>query len=124
MNLFENKEIRTIYDNVHQKHWFCVVDICAVLRDTDYNTARNYWKWFKSRLNSNCGQEVTVSNQFKFPALDGKLRYTDVMDAEGILRLIQMCPSPKAEKFKLWVAKLLESGQSFAECLVKGTENV
>ena len=122
MNLFENKEIRNIYDSGSQKHWFCVVDVCAALRDTDYKTARNYWKWYKNRINSKSGQRVTVTNQLKLPALDGKLRYTDVMDAEGVLRLIQMCPSPEAEKFKLWIADLINKGQSFAECLIKGTE--
>ena len=122
MNLFDNKEIRIIFDNTHKKHWFSAIDICAAIRDTNYKTARNYWKWLKNKLNLQRNQPVNVTNQLKLPALDGKMRYTDVLDAKEVLHLIRMCPSPKADKFRLWVMNLVESGQSFAECLIKSTE--
>ena len=112
MALFEGFIIRSVWDESLQKYWFSVVDICAALTSSDYQTARNYWKWFKHKLNrqgnplvtSGCGTErVLVSKQVQFPAQDGKLRYTDVLDAEGVFQLIQLCPSPKADAFRRWL---------------------
>ena len=104
--LFEEKQVRTIWDEEAEKWWFSVVDICAVLTDSDYQKARNYWKWLKNKLSDEGSQLVSVANQLKMEAFDGKMRPTDVMDTEQILRLIQSIPSKKAEPFKLWLAKV------------------
>ena len=80
------------------------MDVCAALTGSDYQRARNYWKWLKHKLKNQSGEPVSISNQLKFEASVGKLRFTDVMDAEEILRLIQIFPSPKADAFKLWIA--------------------
>ena len=82
-------------------------DVIAVLTDSDYQTARNYWKVLKHRLqNEGARQTVTNCNQLKMMASDGKMRNTDVADTEELLRIIQSIPSPKAEPFKLWLAKV------------------
>ena len=104
--LFEEKQVRTLWDEEAEKWWFSVVDICAVLTDSDYQKARNYWKWLKNKLNEEGSQVVSNTNQLKMEAPDGKMRPTDVMDTEQILRLIQSIPSKKAEPFKLWLAKV------------------
>ena len=124
MNLFENKRIRSCWDNTSKKWWFSVVDICAVLTDSDYNAARNYWKWLKNKLNRQKNQPVSVTNQLKMEALDGKLRYTDVMDAEEVLQLIKDFPSPKAEAFKIWIGALAAKGESAAKCLSEAVSKV
>ena len=110
MNLFENTPIRSAWDNISNKRWFSAVDVCAALTGSDYQRARNYWKWLKHKLKNRNGEPVSISNQLKFEASDGKLRFTDVMDAEEILRLIQIFPSPKADAFKLWIADLAAKG--------------
>ena len=112
---FENYKIRSARDIETNKHYFSVVDICAVLLDSNYQSARNYWKWLKNKLHG-CSLVVSI-NQLKFEAQDGKLRYTDVMDAEDILLLIQLFPSDKAEAFRVWIAKLVAEGQPVVECL-------
>ena len=119
MTLFQNKKIRSAWDNTSQKHWFSVVDICAALRDTNYQTARNYWKWLKYKLICQNSPLTKTSKQLKFEALDGKLRYTDVMDSEEILQLIQICPSPHAEAFRQWIGELLINEASVIECLAE-----
>ena len=82
-------------------------DVIAVLTDSDYQTAHNYWKVLKHRLqNEGASQTVTNCNQLKMMASDGKMRNTDVADTEELLRIIQSVPSPKAEPFKLWLAKV------------------
>lgn len=128
MQLFKDKKIRSVYDNTSKKHWFSVIDICAALRDCDYNTARNYWKWLKHKLFTSGNQLVSVTNQLKFEALDGKLRFTDVMDAGEVLQLIQICPSPKAEAFKLWIANLVTAGAdvvgALTEAVVKAKDKI
>ena len=106
IKLFEGKQVRHIWDEEAEKWWFSVVDICAVLTDNDYQTARNYWKWLKNRLNGEGSQLVSITNQLKMETPDGKMRQTDVMDTEQVLRLIQSIPSKKAEPFKLWLAKV------------------
>lgn len=85
---------------------FSVVDVVAVLTENDYQTGRKYWKTLKMRLNKEGSELVTNCYQLKMRANDGKLRDTDVMNAEQILRLIQSIPSKKAEPFKLWLAKV------------------
>ena len=124
MNLFENKRIRSCWDERAKKYWFSVIDVCAVLTDSDYKTARNYWKWLKDKLNRQSNQPVSVTNQLKMEALDGKLRFTDVMDAEGVLELIRVCPSPKAEAIKMWVAGLVARGESVAKYLGEAVSKV
>ena len=85
---------------------FSVVDVIAVLTDNDYQKSRNYWKWLKNKLNEEGSELVSNTNQLKMRAYDGKLRDTDVMNTEQVLRLIQSIPSKKAEPFKLWLAQV------------------
>ena len=122
MNPFENKRIRSCKVSASGNYMFSVLDIIAVLTDSDYQKARNYWKWLKNKINS--GQPVSESKQIHMEAQDGKLRLTDVMDAEGVLRLIQLCPSPKAEVFREWAAKLAKKGTNAAKQLTKAVTKV
>ena len=124
MNLFENKRIRSCWDEMSKKYWFSVIDVCAVLTDSDYKSARNYWKWLKNKLNRQSNQPVSVTNQLKMEALDGKLRFTDVMDAEGVLELIKACPSPKAEAFKVWIIALTAKRESVVKYLIEAVSKV
>ena len=104
IKLFENKRIRTAWDEEKQEWFFSIVDVCAVLTDSDYQTARNYWKWLKTKLIVEGSELVSNTNQLKMKAYDGKMRDTDVVSTEQVLRLIQSIPSPKAEPFKLWLS--------------------
>ncbi|MBU0568741.1 Bro-N domain-containing protein, partial [bacterium] len=101
--VFRKREIRkTIYKN---EWWFSVVDVIDAL--TDSADARNYWKVLKHRLiKEGADQTVTNCNQLKLVASDGKLRLTDCANTEGIFRIIQTIPSPKAEPFKRWLARV------------------
>jgi len=128
IKLFEEKKVRTLWDEEQEKWWFSVLDIIAILTDQpDYKKVRNYWKWLKNKLKeegsnlfSNQQSDEVVSNtnhltvknelvsntnQLKMLAPDGKMRLTDVADTEQILRLVQSIPSKKAEPFKMWLAK-------------------
>ncbi len=105
--IFENYKIRRIYDTKTETWFFSVVDIIRVLiQQPDFQAARNYWKVLKNRLSKEGSETVTTCNQLKMVAEDGKLRLTDVANAETLLRLIQSVPSPKAETIKLWLAKV------------------
>jgi DNA-damage-inducible protein D len=105
--IFEGHKIRRIYDEKTETWFFSVVDIIQVLTDQpDYQVARNYWKVLKNRLLKEGSQTVTNCNQLKMAAEDGRLRLTDVANAETLLRLVQSVPSPKAEPIKLWLAKV------------------
>ena len=106
LKLFEDKKIRAKWDEAEEKWYFSVVDIVSVLTDNDYQKSRNYWKWLKNKLNEEGSELVSNTNQLKMRAYDGKLRDTDVMTTEQILRLIQSIPSKKAEPFKLWLAQV------------------
>ena len=106
LKLFGDKKIRTKWNEEKEKWYFSVVDVIAVLTDNDYQKSRNYWKWLKNKLNEEGSQLVSATNQLKMRAYDGKLRNTDVMNTEQILRLIQSIPSKKAEPFKLWLAQV------------------
>jgi len=106
IKLFEEKQVRTIWDEENEKWWFSVVDICAVLTESDYQTARKYWKVLKGRLANEGNELVTNCYQLKMQSTDGKFYNTDVADTEQVLRLIQSIPSKKAEPFKLWLAKV------------------
>lgn len=104
---FENKQVRSHWDAEEEKWYFSIVDVIAVLTDSpNYQTARNYWKVLKNRLNKEGNETVTNCNQLKMRAADGKMRMTDVADTEQLLRLIQSVSSPKAEPFKQWLAKV------------------
>ncbi|MDQ5882530.1 MAG: family, N-terminal domain [Pseudomonadota bacterium] len=105
--LFENHQIRRIYDEQAETWWFSVVDIMQVLtQQPDYQTARKYWNKLKERLGKEGSQSVTDCHRLKLPAADGKNYLTDVATAETLLRLVQTVPSPKAEPIKLWLAKV------------------
>lgn len=107
IQLFEDKRIRTAWDEEKEEWYFSVVDVVAVLTDQpDYQAARNYWKVTKKRLKNEGNETVTACNQLKMTASDGKKRLTDVADTEQLLRIIQSIPSPKAEPFKLWLAQV------------------
>ena len=104
IQLFEEKKVRTVWDDAEEKWYFSIVDAVAVL--TDSADPRNYWKVFKHRLKKEGNQSVTDCNQLKLPSSDGKYYKTDVADTEQLFRLIQSIPSPKAEPFKLWMAQV------------------
>jgi hypothetical protein len=105
--IFEEHEIRRVYDEETETWWFSVVDIVQVLtQQPDYQAARNYWKVLKNRLSKEGSESVTKCNRLKLPAADGKNYLTDVATAETLLRLVQSVPSPKAEPIKLWLAKV------------------
>jgi len=104
--VFEGHEIRRVYDEETETWFFSVVDIVQVLtQQPDFQMARKYWNKLKERLGKEGSQLVTNCHRFKLPADDGKLRLTDVANAETLLRLVQSVPSPKAEPIKLWLAK-------------------
>ena len=105
--IFENKKVRSQYDADKGMWYFSIVDVVGVLTEQPtLDRARNYWKVLKSRLIKEGNETVTNCNQLKLEAEDGKLRLTDVGNVEDIFRLIQSIPSPKAEPFKQWLAKV------------------
>ena len=127
IKLFEEKNVRSVWDEEQEKWWFSILDIIAILTDQpDYKKVRNYWKILKYRLKeegselfsvanevvTNCNhlknetELVRNCNQLKLLAPDGKMRLTDVADTEQVLRLIQSIPSIKAEPFKMWLARV------------------
>ena len=105
--VFEDFEIRRVYDEKQEVWFFSVVDIIQVLtQQRDFQAARKYWNKLKERLVQEGSQTVTNCHQLKMQAQDGKMRITDAADPETLLRLIQSVPSPKAEPIKLWLAKV------------------
>ena len=107
IKIFEDKRIRTAWNEETEEWYFSVVDVVAVLTDqVDYQCARNYWKVMKKRLKDEGNETVTNCNQLKMRAADGKMRLTDVADTEQLLRIVQSIPSPKAEPFKMWLAQV------------------
>ena len=106
IQLFEERNVRTIWDDMQEKWYFSVVDVIQVLTANDYQTARKYWNKLKERILQEAGQPVTICHQFKLRAADGKMRLSDVADQEQLFRIIQSVPSPKAEPFKQWMAKV------------------
>ena len=103
-NLFEDKEIRSIWNNEKEDYYFSVVDVISAL--TDASIPKRYWSDLKKKLTDEGSQLYDKIVRLKMKATDGKMRNTDVLDTEGILRLIESVPSPKAEPFKLWLAHL------------------
>jgi hypothetical protein len=107
IKIFEDKKVRTLWNQNEEKWYFSMVDVIEILTDQiDYQGARNYWKVLKHRLLKEGNETVTNCNQLKLQAPDGKMRLTDVANTEQLFRLIQSIPSPKAEPFKLWLAKV------------------
>lgn len=107
IKLFGSDKIRAVWDEEQEKWYFSVVDVVAVLTESkDFQTARKYWNKLKQRLREEGFEPVTNCHQLKMPAADGKMRLTDVADTEQLLRIIQSVPSPKAEPFKMWLAKV------------------
>ncbi len=104
VKIFGERKVRSVWDDEAEKWYFSVVDVVAVL--TDSTDPRNYWKVLKNRLKKEGNETVTNCNQLKLRAEDGKMRLTDVADQEQLFRLIQSIPSPKAEPFKVWMAKI------------------
>ena len=104
IQLFEEKKVRTVWDDQEEKWYFSIVDVCAVL--TDSANPHTYWRVLKNRLSKEGNQTVTNCNALKMLAADGRMRMTDVADTEQLFRLVQSIPSPKAEPFKEWMAQV------------------
>lgn len=104
IKLFDEKLVRTVWDDEQGKWYFSVVDVVGIL--TDSPNPNNYWKVLKNRLKKEGSQSVTDCNQLKMLSRDGKYYKTDVLDTKQLFRLIQSIPSPKAEPFKLWLAQI------------------
>jgi len=103
IKLFEEKQVRAVWDETAEKWWFSVVDVVAVLTDSVDSPA--YWRKLKQRLKEEGNETVTNCHGLKMLAPDGKMRLTDVADTEQVLRLVQSMPGKKAEPFKLWLAR-------------------
>ena len=107
IRLFEEKKVRSIWSEENEKWFFSVIDIVAVLtHQLEYKKAQSYWTTLKGRLKKEGSEIVTRCDKLKLEANDGKKYLTDVADTETIFRLVQSIPSPKAEPFKLWIAKV------------------
>ena len=104
IKLFEGNQIRSIWDNEREEWYFSIVDIVGVL--TESENPRKYWSVLKTRLKKEGNELATICSQLKMKATDGKMRNTDVADMQGVFRIIQSVPSPKAEPFKMWLAEV------------------
>ena len=104
IKLFDQKQIRSLWDEEQEKWFFSIVDVIGVLSESE--NPNNYWKVLKNRLKKEGSELVTNCNQLKMQSKDGKYYKTDVADTEQLFRLIQSVPSPKAEPFKVWLAKV------------------
>lgn len=104
IKLFEDKQVRSVWDEDAEKWYISIVDVVSVL--TDSVDGRKYWNKLKQRLKEEGNETVTNCHQLKMQASDGKMRLTDVADVEQLFRLIQSIPSPKAEPFKMWLAEI------------------
>ncbi len=104
LHLFEEQQLRTVWDSEQEKWYISIVDVIAVL--TESRDANAYWRKLKQRLKAEGNETVTNCHGLKMVATDGKMRFTDVADTEQLFRLIQSIPSPKAEPFKLWLAQV------------------
>jgi len=105
--LFDNKQVRQLWDDAAEKWWFSIVDIIEILTNQpSHERARKYWSVMKTRLKQEGAEPTTICSQLRMQAADGKLRLTDVADTEQLLRVIQSVPSPKAEPFKRWLAQV------------------
>ena len=104
IKIFEEKKVRTLWDDETEEWYFSIIDVIAVLTESD--NPRKYWSVLKTRLKKEGNETATNCSQLKMPSLDGKMRLTDVATTEQLFRLIQSIPSPKAEPFKLWIAQI------------------
>lgn len=104
IQLFEEKKVRTVWDDETEEWYFSVVDTIEIL--TESPNPRKYWSVLKTRLRKEGSQLATNCSQLKMPASDGKYYKTDAMETQQLFRLIQSIPSPKAEPFKLWMAQV------------------
>jgi DNA-damage-inducible protein D len=126
IKLFESKKIRTHWDETEEQWYFSVIDVVEAL--TDSLNSRDYWFKMKTRVKSEDGIELsTICRQLKLKATDGKMRETDVADTKSLFRIIQSIPSPKAEPFKQWLAKVgyerMQELQDPAQSLDRAREN-
>ncbi len=106
IKIFDDKTVRTVWDGEHEKWYISIVDVIKILTDSVDPLA--YWRKLKQRLKAEGNQTVTIRHGLKMLASDGRMRITDVADTGQLFRLIQSIPSPKAEPFKLWLAKIAE----------------
>ena len=107
VKLFESKRVRTAWDEEKEEWYFSVVDVVGILTaQPTHDGARKYWSVLKTRLKQEGSELTTICSQLKMQSADGKYYNTDVADTKGILRIIQSIPSPKAEPFKIWLAKV------------------
>ena len=106
IQLFQERKVRTAWDDQEEKWYFSVVDVWVLTDSKDALTARKYWNKLKQRLKEEGNETVTNCHQLKMLAADGKMRLTDVADTEQLFRIIQSIPSPKAEPFKQWMAQV------------------
>ena len=104
IRIFGESQVRTLWDEEKEKYFFSVVDVVSVL--TESQDPKRYWSVLKVRLKKEGAEPTTICSTFKLRAMDGKMRMTDVGDKEQIFRIIQTIPSPKAEPFKQWMAKV------------------
>ena len=104
LQLFQDRKVRTVWDDQEEKWYFSIIDVCDVLTDSKDATA--YWRKLKQRLKAEGNETVTNCHALKLKAADGKMRLTDVADTEQLFRIIQSIPSPKAEPFKQWMAQV------------------
>ena len=104
IKVFENKKVRTAWNEETEDWYFSVIDVIEIL--TESENPRRYWSDLKIKLSTEGSELYDDIVQLKLPAADGKMRITDVLDTKGILRLVQSVPSPKAEPFKMWLAKV------------------
>jgi hypothetical protein len=117
IQLFEDRKVRTVWDDELQKWFFSIVDVCHVLTDSnDYQTARKYWKVLKGRLKKEGNETVTNCYQLKMKAEDGKMRLTDAADFEQLFRLIQSIPS------LLTICHQLTNGRNYLKILIYNIE--
>ncbi|MCL2281693.1 MAG: Bro-N domain-containing protein [Fibromonadales bacterium] len=107
IKLFEDRNVRTLWDEEAEKWYFSVHDVVAILTNQpDYEKVRNYWKWLRNKLKQEGSELGSNTTQLKILAPDGKMRETDVADTEQVLRLVQTIPSPKAEPFRIWLSRV------------------
>ena len=104
LQLFEEQQLRTVWDSEQEKWYISIVDVIAVL--TESRDANAYWRKLKQRLKAEGNETVTNCHSLKMVATDGKMRFTDMADTEQLFRLIKSIPSPKADPFKLWLAQV------------------
>ena len=104
IQIFDSKKVRTVWDSDTEQWYFCVIDVIAIL--TESSDANAYWRKLKQRLKAEGNETVTNCHALKMLAADGKMRLTDVANQEQMFRIIQSIPSPKAEPFKLWMARI------------------